>query len=207
MGKTKPKTSKRKPGRQKGHAAVVTPEVRNQIEEMRLKALSPWKIGERLGLAEGTIRYQLETYIYPLWREKRIENLGDEIAKVEAIEAVAWERFEKSQEPQTKEQIEKALAEEGADPDTAMQIVKEVSTITQRVGEVSWLSVIQWCIEWRSKVGGYYAPTKHEFRGDGDLRVAGLSTEQIDKAMLDRLRQRVAESRANKKMLEAAKRG
>jgi IS30 family transposase len=184
--KSRPKERKRpkKRGKKRQPSRKVTPEVRDKIEEALLKGRPLREIARNLGLAESTIRYHQEHTIEPAWRERSEERRHAEIAKVDLLERIAWERFEKSTRPETRRQIKQAMIDEGADP----QIIERVLTTTTRVGEACWVSVIEWCIDWRARLHGGYSPEKHEHSRRGEeFRVAGRPRQQILADIAERL--------------------
>jgi predicted transcriptional regulator len=200
--KASPKKSpaKRGAGKPRPSERPVTPEKLEQIADMFLEGTPITRIAEAIGVTRQTIQYHLDATIRPIWQEKMRSTLADDLAKVGHIERIAWERFHVSQQPETRRQVKKALVDEGADP----QVVEKVITKITKTGEVAWLQVAQWCIEHRAKVHGHYAPTRHQVDMGGELRVAGMSPDQVDKEMIKRLFEKIEERRTYQKALRAS---
>ena len=68
-------------------------------------------------------------------------------------------------------------------------------TEISRTGEVAWIQVVQWCLNFRAKIHAHYAPVRHKADMGGELRVAGKTPTQVDEEMLKRLFEKIAERR------------
>lgn len=141
------------------------------------------EIARRLGCDWSTVRDHVRQHILPKWRE--MEGCQREAleAQVSHMQQVAMAKFEQSTQPQTRKTIERALTKEGG---LEPQVVKRVLQKISRTGEVCWWQVFQWCIDWKTRVGGHYAATKVEISG---LRSAGMTPEEHRGRMLERLRE------------------
>lgn len=148
-------TTKRGPGRPAAGERVVGPTELARIEAMYLRRASLAEIAAALGVSERTVRHHLDTHLRPRWEGESQGALGEELARVQALEASAWKAFETS-------------------------------------GEAAWLHVVEWCVDWRAKVFGHYAPKRLRIDAAGAFRVAGASIAEVDRTMLARLAERVA---------------
>jgi len=203
MAKKKPSPKKapapRGAGKPRPSERPVTPEKLEAIADMFLEGVPISRIAERIGVRRQTIQYHLDASIRPLWQESMRSTLADDLAKVGHLERIAWDRFRASQQPETRRQIKKALLDEGADPQTIEKVITKIT----KTGEVAWLQVVQWCIEHRARVHGHYAPTRHQVDLGGELRVAGMSPDQVDQEMLKRLLVKIEERRRYQAALKA----
>lgn len=162
--------AKRKSGRPR-RGKAVTPEMQEQIARMYLRGSSSQAIAGVLGISRHTVEYHLEHNIRPVWRETLKGALEVELAKVAELERVAWLCFEDSRrptrtltikrergekakdcDPKTPSGKKKLLAQLGAD----MRVVEMALTKVTRSGTPAWLQIIQWCVEFRAKVFGYF---------------------------------------------------
>jgi len=175
----------------------VTPAVLETIADCILKGLSQRATARKCGIDESTVRYHLENTLRPRWREDARAALHEDLAKVALLERVAWERFESAEPGETREAIKKALLESGVKP----RIVEQATTKVTRTGEVAWLQVIQWAIEFRARIFGHYAPTHHRVAMEGQLRVAGMSPSEVDQMMVKKLLERIEERRQHQAAL------
>jgi len=191
MAKEHSDINRRKSGRPKRKEAVVTPEMLEEIGYFWLQQVSEGKIAERFGISRATVRYHIERTIRPLWHDRMRARLAEDLAKVALIERTAWERFESAEPGETWETIEKALLDGGRKSRLVRQAVSKVT----KTGDVAWLQVVQWCLDYRARVHAHYAPVRHKVDMGGDLRVAGKSPTEVDEMMLQRLLEKIAERR------------
>lgn len=168
------------------------------IADCILKGMSQRKTAQKCGIDESTVRYHLENTLRPRWREDARGALHEDLAKVLLVEKVAWQHFESSVPGETREGIKKALLERGIRP----RLVEQATTKITRRGQVAWLEIVQWAIEFRAKVFGHFAPTRHHVDVGGQLRVAGLDPCQVDQAMLEKLLEKVAERRRHRAAID-----
>lgn len=187
-GKSNGKT-KRGVGRPRKSDRVVTPEVLRKINDMWCENVPVIEIGNRLGLGSTTVQYHIDRTLLPVWRKELVVGAEVELAKIGHIERIMWERWLVSQDPQSRESIKMALMEGGSD----LEVVERAKVLTKRTGEVSWLHVIQWCIEQRCKICGHYAPEKFEIDGKIEYRVAGGSPSEVNEKMAAKLADLVSE--------------
>lgn len=186
----KPQSS-RKPGYHKPGERPVWPEVLRRIGKLWLQGRNNCTIAREIGVDESTVRYHLEHSIKPEWHEQMRSRLAEDLAKVALLERVAWERFGSSAPCETHEQVEKALLQGGAKP----RIVKQATRTVTRTGEVAWLQIIQWCLDFRARIHGHYAPVRHHVDTGSEFRVAGMAPIEVDQVMLQRLMEKIAERR------------
>lgn len=194
------KPTGRKPGRQK---TVVTPEMVERIGELWLTGHSLRVIGGLLNIHYKTVEYHLDRTVKPLWEQGINRRKAFELARIDQIERIAWRKFRQSGRPQTKQSIKKQLRRAGADSKLAakaadkavekLAVVEKTRETSTRTGESCWLAVIQWAVEQRCKIEGYYAPKKHQIDTSGELRVAGMDRAELDRVMMERLMERIAE--------------
>lgn len=170
---------KGKSGRQKKLEKVIGEVELETIAELTLKRVPQFEIAKRLGVSQPTIVYHLEKTIRPRWKERMSRTIDDDAAAVDLLEKVAWERFHVSMEAERRKLV-KHEGVEVVDPKSRkrkvqaiiaakaemsamlvrhgleMSLVERVLTKVTQVGDAGWLQIIQWCIDWRSKVRGDY---------------------------------------------------
>ena len=186
----KPKSTRR-PGNSRPGRRPVTPEVLQKIGRMWLRGQNNCEIAKEIGVDESTVRYHLQNHIRPIWHEDMRSRLAEDLAKVALLERTAWERFESKVPCETHAQVEKALLEDGNKPRIVKQAVRKIT----RTGEVAWLQIVQWCLEFRARIHGHFAPTRHQVYDGSEFRVAGMTPVQVDQMMLERLMEKIAERR------------
>jgi len=180
--KTKP-TSTNPRGRSKGGKSPVTRGVLAKIASMYLKCESKLSIARETGLDYKTVTKHLEERVKPAWKKEQIVSSTEDLARVSMVERLAWRKFKESCSPQAKKVIKQALLEDG----NKLQIVEKIMSETKVTGEAQWVDIIKWCIEFRAKIGGYYAASKVDITHGGELRIAGMTPTEVDQEMLARL--------------------
>ncbi len=158
----------RKAGRPKGKAAMG-PEELEKLSRLYLRGFSLTNLAKIFGVSDTTISHHLDQFRVR-WRDSQKGLLEEELAKVRELERVAWECFELSKEPEirrvvkrtTNAKLKNELKRKGADA----ELVEQSITRTTRIGSTAYLQIIQWCIEYRAKVMGYFRDQGSEM---GDL--------------------------------------
>ena len=192
------KISRRKRGRPPAGETPITPMTLRQIGILWLEGWSKWEIAKEIGVDEQTIRYHINNTIRPQWVEDGRSRLAEDLAKVALLERTAWERFHANAPGETVEQIEQGLLEGGS----KLRIIKRATRTVTKTGEAAWLDTVRWCIEFRAKIFAHYAPTRHHVDHDGELRVAGMSPDEVDQAMLRRLFAQIEERKKYRESLD-----
>ena len=181
----------------------VTPAVWEIFSELYLKGKSVSEVARATGFNRKTVDHHLKQTIMPLWQSAQIVELGIELAKVDLLERVAWEMFSKSTEPLERQRVKDVLRKNEVDS----TVIEQVTTTVNRVGEVKWLKIIMWCLDFRAKVGGLYAEGNSRASGAGprpkdEMRCAGMSPEDVDEKMLTRILEGVERRRARARQAE-----
>ncbi len=145
------------------------------------------EIAEELGVVPGTIRHHLEHSIKPSFRHSLMRMAEEEMARIDMVEKIAWERFAASMEPQTKRTIKHGLLDGLKGKPGKIGIVERAMTKIKTNGDIGWINVIQWCVEERCKIKGHYASQRLHINHGGDVRVAGKSREDIDLELQQRI--------------------
>lgn len=183
-------------GRPPAGDPVITPEILEIIGREWLRGTAVEMIASAIPCDPKTVWHHINRTIRPLWRNQLDQSLVDELAKIQAIERIAWQHFDKSESVLTEQTLREAVERDIAGGiksgeslfdgvGDGLQIVERITKKVKKLANPTWLSVIQWCIELRLKVGGHLSGAKLE--NEHSLRVAGMSPEQLDKKMLGRL--------------------
>ena len=115
--------------------------------------------------------------LHKRWIRSQLINIdaakARELARVDSIEREAWDAWEHS-----KQDAEIITTKGKGTKDEPAQMEKTVQRKGQ-IGDVSFLRVVQWCVEQRCKILGLDAPRQMELGGkDGDVilvSVGGIS--------------------------------
>lgn len=172
----------------------VTPKDTEAIAALWLKGYTMAAIAAATGVARTSVYYHVSNVLVPEFRTSILSERETELAKIDHLEMVAWQRFESTAPAEIVEQVKSAIPEiseaskstEKLD-DAKLAIIERTLRKVTRAGQSAWLDVVKWCIEQRCKIMGHYAAQRLDLSVHGELRVAGLDPEQIDQIMLQRL--------------------
>ena len=151
------------PGRKFRRTSAQKLSDRAIIAEMHLKGVSSYRIAEELAtrnsyeLDPSTIRKDIAT-IEEQWRESALSSLdrlkATQAERLKKVMSTAWEAWEASKRP-SQERTTVGVPK----GEFAVQSVKEVRVTTREsAGDVSFLHVVQACINELSKLFGLNAP-------------------------------------------------
>lgn len=124
-----------------------------RISELYLMGKRQVDIAATLGVAQSQVSYDLKE-IHERWRERSALNLDErkriELARLDVLERVYWEAWEKS----CNERVRKGVARNSAG-DTRSNVTTETT-----IGNPSFLAGVERCIELRCKLLGLFALPK-----------------------------------------------
>jgi len=142
----------RKPFKREADRAIVA--------RMYLERRTIEEIARHLGINRLTVMADLKI-IQQRWMEDAnraiSERKSEELARIDRLELAAWDGYYRS--IKVREQT-KTVLEEGEGRSRR----KAESRKEELVGDTRWLSIVQWCVDARAKIIGFYAPAKSEGR-------------------------------------------
>ena len=128
---------------------------RQMVARLSLEGLSTHKIAEKMNVSQRTVCRDLDV-IRREWRERSVEMLDEvkarELAKLDRIEAEAWEAYWRTTTNKEKRVVERRPGPKGGD-------YTKIETEGQ-AGDPRFLKIILDCQERRAKILGTDAPTK-----------------------------------------------
>ena len=130
----------------------IKPEDLPELTEMWLTGHTLTEMAARYGCHLSTVAHHIAKKVKPALRAEIADRLAVEVAKVDALERVAWRCFRLSQQPETRRAVKRALLDGGADPTITEVVTSEIT----RTGNVGYLQIVQWCRDWFARVGGWY---------------------------------------------------
>lgn len=188
-----------------------SPELVKQIGRAYLQGMGIFDLAKKFGFHYSTITKWVDE-CREIWKAQVKDEMWLELAKVDALEAFAWDQLNRSKrkfktevtkleategttvgqkptsdlkaiasedgwdepitEPLEAKQIKQAAENVGASMTVVERVVKE----TRSTASTGWAAVIQWCIDYRTKVTGGYAPDR--IHVTGEFRVAGHSSRE-----------------------------
>ena len=141
------------------------------ISRMYLQGITQAEIGQRLGVSQPQISYDLKV-LRNRWLKSSIINIDEvkarELARIDHLEREYWEAWDKSKSP-IKTKASKKVGGETIES----TIQGETGT-----GDPRYLSGVQWCINKRCDVLGLNAPSKTDITSGGE-RIMAYVTERI----------------------------
>lgn len=121
---------------------------REEVAALYLKGYHQQKIADHCNVSVATINLDLKT-LQSEWRERAAndidQRMSEELAKLDKVEATAWQAFEESKET----------------TETSTQGM----TVRSTAGDPRFLNIIQNCIDKRCKLLGIDAPSRLELSG------------------------------------------
>lgn len=198
MAKKKAAAKKNPGGRRRGAPLrgerAMTPAMLAKVSAMWLEGVALNRIAQVVKVSEGTVRGYIRDHIRPAWERDLQHDRAMLLAKVAHMEEIAWERFHSKAPAESIRSIKRELVDATEDAIAVEKVCKSEKTRRNifRPGQVAWLQVVQWCLEYRAKLDGMFAPQRHEINGSAELRVAG-PRGQVDEEMVKRWKQAVQE--------------
>ena len=125
---------------------------RTQVSELYLKGQTQAQIATQFGVSQVTISRDL-AYIQNEWVKQSMALVtvqkAKELAKIDHLERTYWRQYAASLEP-----LRKVVRTAVNGPNNTPTTVSIVTTTTERLGSMSALNGVQWCIEQRCKIMG-----------------------------------------------------
>ncbi len=201
MGKRKP--SANPPHRPSHSDRPIGPAELDSIRHRWLRGQSHREIATALGVHHSTIQGHLKNNILPIIQQTRTVDTRKQLARAEHLYKVAWDLFSKSQKPEeriSEEVLIKAASEHG---EATGELAKRVTSKLYRVGDSTWLDLVKWCLDFFAKCGGMYTTQYAGDQKDAELRVAGITPDQLDRMNMARIAKRVEDRREYQEALRA----
>ena len=128
-----------------------------RLAELYLKGWSQRRIAADIGVSQAQINKDLKK-LRAEWLQSALVDFdaakARELAKIDALEARAWEAFEASAGKKVRTTKEKSTG--GKDGGRSRVVVNE----EESAGDPRFLDRVSWCIEKRCRIFGIDAPTK-----------------------------------------------
>jgi len=140
------------------------------IEARTLEGKTLREIGAELGIPHNTVLFHLQKTIRPAWRERTNRGVEQVLAKLDRCYRHAWQML-----------LEEA---EG---------LSDEARAVSRPGSVGWLQLALDCLREEAKLLGLYSAKKAKVEEEEGFRIAGMSTEELDKKMMALILKKVKE--------------
>ena len=190
-------------GRPKRSERVIGPAELDQIREMWVRGETQTAIGTALDVDRSVVARHLDRNIIPVIRQSQAIDTRKQLARVEYLYRVAWELFAQSQSPEKRISEEELIARATEHGEETAQLAKRITSKMYRVGDSTWLDLVKWCLDFLAKCGGMYTTQYAGDQKDTELRVAGLTPDQLDEMNMARIARRVKERREYQEALKS----
>lgn len=138
---------------------------RMQIANMYLRGYSQMAIAAELDISQSTVSRDIK-HLFNEWLDAAAVNFDEakarELARIDNLEVEAWQQYEASKEDFVRTVQERSganLTEDQKGKVTKVRLTKE-----QRLGDVKYLNVIEWCINKRVEILALVVK-RHELTG------------------------------------------
>lgn len=183
----------RKPGHPAKGQRVITELDYPEIYRRWLRGGSVHAIARQYEVNWSTANHHLQR-CREMMRSAMFRDRAEVLDELSEVRAAAWECFDKSKRPVTHDEVQKELdklkSEGKAEDDVVFRVAKQVTKISTRDGEATWLSVVLAAIEVENKLLGHYEAGKREGQSGGKkcaYRVAGQAPGKMHDSMMQRL--------------------
>jgi hypothetical protein len=120
-----------------------------------LKGVNMVEIGRRLGLSRVQVSYDIK-HLHAMWKESALRDFdamrSEQLAKVDQLEAVYWDGYERSLSERTRERVAQTTGT--AATGNAINTSTMERTVELRDGAIAWLQGVERCINMRCKLLG-----------------------------------------------------
>jgi thymidylate synthase len=144
-------------------------ENRKDIASLYVRGATQAQIAGQLNLSQPTVCRDLKV-IHTEWRREMLgdfdERKARELAKIDELEREYWDAWKVSKAQREISTTAKETEGAQAGQTSVIGRTKNKAQLRreQRDGNPAFLTGLQWCIEQRCKVFGFYAPTKVDVR-------------------------------------------
>jgi predicted transcriptional regulator len=180
------------PAKRIDHDEAAVLDRRKTVADMYLRGKTQHEIGRHVGVSQAQISRDLAA-VREEWRQSAIASLDEakarELAKVDALEATAWEAWERSCRDAETLHAETTKGRATKDGAPLPDLSRQAKTVKGQAGDPRFLERVAWCVERRCKILGLDAAQKHEHSltvEERRSRLTGLLASLRDRAGTDR---------------------
>lgn len=167
---------------------------RADVARLYLQGRRQVDIASAVGVNQSTVSRDLD-HLRREWQADAKRSIdqraAEELARIDRIEATAWEAWERSCRDAEALHAETVRGRADKHGKPLPELQRTSKTVKGQAGDPRFLERVGWCVERRCKILGLDAPEKHEHTGSITLeqRRAGLL------ALAERLRERAGADR------------
>lgn len=147
-------------------------------------------IGRAVNVADTTVARHVRAVIEPEWTEQRRLSAGADLERVVALERLAWQHLDADAIGNV-DDLRKAVGRSKKRSAVLESLIEQAKASSDAN---VWLATIRWAVEFRAKVGNYFA-SRDEGQG-GEFRRAGQSDKSLAEQAIERIEAALAVRRA-----------
>ena len=144
-------------GKPKGHGHLAVADLQ-LVNLLYLRGNTMAEIGRRTGRSCEAVSKLIERHLRPQWKERLKVGLEEEIAKLDHLEAVAWQCFEESKKPHKETTKRTTLQTDLADAAKGTRYAERVSKMSRRCGSAAYLKIALECRRFKCELAGFLRP-------------------------------------------------
>ena len=180
----------KKTGRPRGDEPKIGPEEDAIIRKLWIRHWAFSAIAREVGVANTTIARYIRNVIEPAWEQEQSLSRAADLQRVAALEELAWSRLQDG-DVGSLDELRKAV---GRSKKRSLILEALIERAENGSDANVWLATIRWAVEFRAKVGNFYA-SRDDGQG-GEFRRAGQSEKSLAEQAIERLEAALAVRRA-----------
>ena len=200
-------TSAPTPSKRRGTRTSVTAEGRRKILQGVLERRPIAEIADSLGVSHKTVYYTWTKTIQPLLRSGEFHAAEVQLAGLDNLERVCWDKFWGSDEEAVRsvsEAVLEALKDDKRVSAKAAAAIAENIQVKSPNQQLGYLQLILAVCKERARLTGVSQESLNLYLNGngGEFRVAGASREEVDREMIGRLMTQMADRKLLKELQE-----
>ena len=195
----KPFKNPRKGGRPRADAPVIGAAELERMSHLWLRGWGFSGIARDIGVDRSTVRDHIRKTIEPAWEREQSLSKAADLRRVTLLEELAWKHLE-SGTTGNLDDLRKAVGRSRKRSDVLEALIERA----EAGGDANvWLATIRWAVEFRAKVGNYFA-ARDDGQG-GEFRRAGETSKSLAEQAIERIEAALAVRRAAKEAEDTLK--
>jgi predicted transcriptional regulator len=179
----------RRMGRPRADSPVIGATELERMGNLWLRGWGFSAIAKDLGVDRKTVYKHIRETIEPAWEREQSLSRAADLRRVTLLESLAWKHLETG-DTGSLDDLRKAVGRSKKRSAVLEGLIEQAEASSDAN---VWLATIRWAIEFRAKVGNYYA-SRDEGQG-GEFRRAGQDEKSLAEQAIERLEAALAVKR------------